>query len=968
MTLIVKRNSFFVNSPQNHINLLHQNIAGILSKTEIVTLTLKDLSENGKHIDILCLCETFIKAGQESNLQLADFTLADSYSRKKQRRGGVCIMCRDHIDFKKLTFLNELNSDFSFESCGIEISTYKCIVICIYRIPNSSPYIFLSKLETILRRLKKFTNKKIIITGDFNIDFLKPSEALNDFRRITQNYNFNVHITIPTRLTSCLDQILSNIHNAQAEVLPLGLSDHDTGQLISIPVEMKVEPIKSWFITKRDFSNKNVNTFLQCLQNISWSEVYSETSANDAFTKFHEEFLLYFGLCFPVNKIKITNKSNQNSWISKGLRISAKIKRNLRLKFYKLKNKRNKMKYLKYNKVFKKCISTAQKLKNISLINASKNVCAASWKVINKHTSSTKPRTYLKNLIHNGNALSDPIDIANAFNDYYINLTNNSIDTNILDYKYSLKSNNSSMFLFSTNNAEVYKIIKSLRKTNSVGHDQISTNLIKTCISVLTPLLVYLINLSFNDGIFPDLLKLTIIKPIHKKNDKKCPENYRPIALIPIIAKVFEKVMHSRIIHFLNKFDILCSEQNGFQKGKSTTLAAFKLVNQLINNVNKRVPTSAIFFDMSKAFDFVSHKLLLLKCETYGIRGRVRDWLESYLSNRTQVVEFTGINSSQDVVSVKSGIKINKTGVPQGSILGPLLFLIYINDLPTVTNYPCTLFADDISVVVAKNDAIDYNDSINVTVSNIMEWLQANNLKANIEKSKYVQFYSRKAKKQCLNVEYDSIKLTEENETVFLGFMLDNSFTWVPHVDKVCGKLNRFAYALWRLAKLSSKKTALQAYHGYVASNLRYGVVLWGNSVKSNRAFIAQKQCVRAICDASPLTTCRPLFRELNLLTFPCIYIYEICCFVKTHHSLFNLKHDVCHFNTRFPNNLILPAIKTEICSRNSYAMSVRIYNKMPDSLKELPLYIFKKKLTKWLIGECFYSVSDFLNTGRLNL
>ncbi|CAG9789488.1 unnamed protein product [Diatraea saccharalis] len=253
---------------------------------------------------------------------------------------------------------------------------------------------------------------------------------------------------------------------------------------------------------------------------------------------------------------------------------------------------------------------------------------------------------------------------------------------------------------------EVKKQVMSLNNTNAEGHDEISTKIIKASIDKFISVLTFLINLSFSTGIYPNILKLSIIRPLFKKGEKSDIRNYRPITLVSILSKIFEKCMLSRLSDFCDKFNIIRPEQYGFQKNKSTTTAIFTLVKSILKGINKQLATTTVFFDLSKAFDFVQHNTLLNRLESAGIRGLPLDLICSYLKDRYQSVVITKLNQKNEIVSFTSEYRCNECGVPQGSVLGPFLFLIYINSLPEVTNHSCVLFADDISITVRSSDKI----------------------------------------------------------------------------------------------------------------------------------------------------------------------------------------------------------------------------------------------------------------------
>jgi hypothetical protein len=952
-----------LNCKFNTLLILHQNIAGLLSKKDLLELVLKDLyANNGKYVDVICLSETFVRTGDEANINIEGFELAAWFSRSK-RRGGTCILCRDHLETKPLNFLNEFKTELYFEVCGTEIKHLNCIVICIYRIPNCNYILFMNNLDALLKIVRTKTRKQVIITGDFNIDFLKPSHQLDEFNKIIHNYNFKAHINLPTRLNTCIDQILSNISEAVGEVLPLNLSDHNTGQTLRIPKLGKYVPSSYEYVKKRDFSHELVEKFCHTLACLSWNEVYSEPDANIAFNNFYDVYTMFFNLWFPVCKVKVTKTRHCNKWMTKGLRNALKTKRYLRYRYYEDKTIENKLKYNRYNKLLKKCVLTSRKLENKAILYNAKNISKTSWEVINTDTGKINKRNkMIDKIICNNQSMFKPIDIANVFNDFFINTThkNYNFNNNFNQYDYSLQFNNSNMFLFPIDPIAVVNIIKKLSNTRSVGYDDIPTHIVKSTSDIIAPVLSHLINMTFQQGVFPDKLKISIVKPIFKAGDKNFPGNYRPITLIPIFAKILEKAMYTRLMSFIKVNEIISDHQNGFQKGKSTSLATFNLINKIVDNVDKGHKTVAIFFDMSKAFDHVSHKLLLKKCETYGMRGLAYSWLESYLSNRRQIVEVVGSGPEKMQQYYRSSVLYNRVGVPQGTILGPILFLLYINDLPLVTNHNCTLFADDISIVISDMKNQNYENVINTATADIIKWLNYNNLQVNIEKTKYIQFVNR-GKKEKLNVVHNGQTLVECDTTTFLGFALDDRCTWKMHVDKVCSKVNRFVYVLWRLTRITDMKTALMAYHAFVVSNLRYGILIWGNSSHVRRTLIAQKQCIRAICNIPRRTSCKSYFVKLKLLTVHSIYIYEVCVFVKQHPDMFTTKRDITRFNTRYPDRLVLPNMNTVMRSKSCYSMCIKIFNRLPDELKKLPITTFKKKLFSFLVEKCYYSLNDFL-------
>lgn len=360
--------------------------------------------------------------------------------------------------------------------------------------------------------------------------------------------------------------------------------------------------------------------------------------------------------------------------------------------------------------------------------------------------------------------------------------------------------------------------------------------------------------------------------------------------------------------------------------------------------------------DLTKAFDYVNHNILLHKLEAYGVRGNVLALLKSYLSDRQQCTQISRICPKTYIeTDYSSDFSDVLQGVPQGSVLGPLLFIIYINDLPNFVDHDMVLFADDSTVMFSDKNKNDLELNINYTLGTIIQWLTYNNLLINLDKTNIMTFRNRKNKLQQIDIKFNGCKINEVETAKFLGLHIYSGLNRKFQVESICTKLSQFSYALYMLGKVVNRSAVITAYHGYVESLLRYGVIFWGNSVDKDIAFKAQKKCVRAICKLTPTESGKPVFISLNLLTLPCIYIYEVAIFVRLHNSMFDhLKSKRHGMKICFPSN------KTAQFSNSIFCMAPRIYNHLPlDILRCSNIGTFKFKLKQLLINKAYYNVND---------
>ena len=856
------------NSPNPHsckLNILHVNARSICSNDRFEEFLLF-ISRSACTWQAICVSESWLSDHLVSSRQIPGF-IGYFNNRKERTGGGVALYINEH--YVRNSNLADIDTLKCTESLFVEIqisSSLKCIIGVIYKPPDLNNNQFFDEFTNALEQLNN-KNKTAFLVGDFNLDLFNISSdnASLEFFNILASYGFLPTIFKSTRISDGRWSLIDNIFCNNIElVTSSGIIYEDISDHLPIFVCCSLQlKARSSEVENKIFDKNKIENLKEYLTNElnNFSDITDPDEAAyrvlTAYTKGIEMFSY---------KVKYTRKNkNLKPWISSGILASI----NRRNYLFREKNKhptsQNKTAYIRHRNCLNTVIREAKKAYFQQQLALNKNNSKKIWQLLRSCATGNSPKHELPNNFVNedGIQLCDKNEVAAAFNEYFISVgekLRNEISEGISNPLDHVATHNSSMLndFEPTNHEELCSTINDMKNVGA-GIDNINANIFKLTYTAITDQLVHLVNICLQNGVFPESMKVAIVKPVFKGGNKKIFTNYRPISILPYISKLVEKIIHKRIMTFLNDNNILSNNQFGFQKSLSTFMPILLLQETITKAFENGNIAAALFIDLKKAFDTVDHDILIGKCSRYGITGSALQLLQSYLTKRQQCVEFKDVRSPTGIVNV---------GVPQGSILGPLLFLIYINDLPNICKKSkCLLYADDTALIFESSNASELQNSLNQELPAICQWLQENKLSLNTRKTVY-QIYSNSNTPVHIEVKLNGDLIQTAEKVKYLGMIIDPHLKWDYHIDHLAVTISRNIGIMNRAKFFLNENHLTLLYNALILPYINYCCLIWGFTFPTylHKLELLQKRAVRIIVKQHRLAHTDPIFQHLKIL------------------------------------------------------------------------------------------------------
>lgn len=843
--------------------------SGSLAKLKFINVNCQSVRAKGELLlnlfdseapDILIGTESWLNSDINSSEYLPESYTIYRKDRLRNPYGGTFIAVKSSISSMEV---NPTNSDNELVWIKVDnINSSPVYVGAFYRPPESSDS-YIQVLNHSLNNLP--TNCRIILCGDFNLPDINwcnnsfiscgrypaPSKMLLN---VMHDFNLFQMVRSPTRGKSILDLCLTNIQeNIQNVQVKDGISDHDI-----VVFDATIHPTRTRPVRRKiyQFSKGNYDSISQHLQHFyeqEFSNLPESTTVNDAWLLFKQELSRAMDSFIPS---KMSSSRFSYPWIDASLRRQVRKKQRLYNKAKHSSDPDHQSAFRKFRRELDRSIRIAYRsyLQNIICSSLDSNNTKPFWKFIK---SKRNFQSSINTLIKGNSAVTSAIEKAELLNEYFCSVfTKENTD--------SMPSLCTPAVCHSIPNLDiseqgVKKLLDELQVNKSSGPDGISPYVLKMCSTAIAPLFTTIYRKSINTGQLPQDWHTAVVTPIYKKGSPTDPGNYRPVSLTSIPCKLLEHIIHHHVMDYLDRYQLMTNVQHGFRKNHSCETQLAITTNDLARSLDCKAQTDVVITDFSKAFDKVPHKRLAYKLQHYGISGKILSWINAFLSQRTQCVVINGVKSSLGAVS---------SGVPQGTVLGPLLFSLYINDLPTRINSTIRMFADD-CILYRTIDCINDSHRLQQDLDEFSSWSKSWQIDLNASKCKSMVVTNKRRVVQSHYV-IDGTPLELVKEHSYLGVTITSNLSWTSHINNIACKASKVLGLIRRHLHDCDIKTKVTAYKSLVRPCLEYASSVWDpyKACNIDKLEMVQRKAARFICkDYRRTTSVTALLQQLGFTT-----------------------------------------------------------------------------------------------------
>ena len=889
-----------------------------------------------------------------------------SLERKDRNRqgGGVCLYIRNDLAYNRRSDLDT----FDIESVWIHIhlpKTKPILIASVYRPPNQTD--FLSTLEELLKTTEP--SEETYILGDINICLSKSNIGLaKSYMNLLNNNGFTQLIDEPTRIAqkaSILDHIMCNCSEkvSQSGVLPIGFSDHFLTFCTRKTVKQKYNSHNT--VNIRSLKRYTTEAYQKSLASMDWAPVYQSSDPDTAWSHFREIFTQVLDELVPFKSVRI--KQSTEKWMTHEILDKIHLRDKLIRRYQR--NKSNQGLYKQYCKLRNEIQRDVKKAKSNYLesqLESNAKDPKKLWTNLKSLGYSKKTSSKANIVLRIANSICfNALDICNHINSFFINIASNlvkalpsprniySTDSELFKNFYKKRGIIPGSFKLQPVSEEfIRKELNGLDPKKSTGLDNISPKFLKEGAEQLAPIISHIVNLSITSGIVPNELKEAKVSPLYKKNDKLEVGNYRPISVLNTVSKILEKSVHTQLLQYLTSNNLIYKYQSGFRPNHSTDTCLMYLTDIIKTEIAKGNFVGMMLLDVQKAFDSVNHTILCNKLYAMGVDPT---WFKSYLSGRKQCVKTNGETSDFNHI---------QCGVPQGSLVGPLLYLCYSNDMCLSVQNRLLLYADDSVILVSDRDPSVISHKLGKELSSCNEWLIDNKLSLHVGKTECILFGPKSKLKNIENFEvhYNGQVIKGQKNVKYLGVLIDQELSGESMFSYTMSKVNSRLKFLYRYKNCLNQALRKQLCTALVLCHLDYCSTSWFSnltSLQKHKMQIAVNKVSRYILDFTPRTHIGQ--SELNQ-----IGILNICDrvkFLRLNH-VFKIKQStgpvylvdnfisVSHnMQTRAcKHDFFVPRVQG-IASKTFFFNGIKDWNRLPDSIKSIKNHVtFKHRVKEFLV------------------